>query len=68
VFRSLGAITSRIPQVDDVIRSRPTTPAGLGALTSFARDIAERSNRGDAGFADGQWVPVMAAIDDAKEA
>jgi hypothetical protein len=51
--------------VDVVIRTQPTTPAGLGALTGFARDMAERSNRGDAGLPDEGWVPVMAAIDDA---
>jgi hypothetical protein len=51
--------------VDTVIRTQPTTPAGLVALTSFARAMAERSNHGDAGFADRQWIPVMAAIDDA---
>ena len=48
-----------------VIRTQPTTPAGLGALTSFAREMAERTDRGDAGFADKEWIPVMAAIDDA---
>jgi hypothetical protein len=50
---------------DAVIRTQPTTPAGLVALTSFAREMAERSNRGDAGFADRQWTPVMVAIDNA---
>jgi hypothetical protein len=60
------AIGNRWSQaVDDVISTQPTTPAGLGALTSFARDMTERSNRGDAGFGDRQWVPVAAAIDDA---
>jgi len=53
---------------DAVIRTQPTTPAGLVALTSFAREMAERSNHGDAGFADGQWVPVTAAIDNAVKA
>jgi hypothetical protein len=52
------AIGNRWSQaVDDVISTQPTTPAGLGALTSFARDMAERSNRGDAGFGDRQWAP-----------
>jgi hypothetical protein len=50
---------------DAVIGTQPTTPAGLVALTGFAREMAERSNHGDAGFADEQWVPVMAAINDA---
>jgi hypothetical protein len=50
---------------DAVIGTQPTTPAGLVALTGFAREMAERSNHDDAGFADGQWVPVMAAINDA---
>jgi hypothetical protein len=50
--------------MDVVIRTQPTTPAGLGALTGFARDMAERSNR-DAGLPDGGWILVMAAIDDA---
>jgi hypothetical protein len=54
--------------VDVVIRTQPTTPAGLGALTGFARDMAERSDRGDAGLPDGGWVPVVAAIDDAAKA
>jgi len=51
--------------MDVVIRTRPKTPAGLGALTGFARDMAERSNRGDAGLPDRGWAPVMATIDDA---
>jgi hypothetical protein len=51
--------------VDVVIRTQPTTPAGLGALTSFARDMAERSSRGDASFANRQWSPVVSAIDEA---
>jgi hypothetical protein len=50
---------------DAVIRARPTTPAGLVALTSFAREMAERSDHGDAGFGDRQWAPAMAAIDNA---
>jgi hypothetical protein len=25
--------------------------------------MAERTDRGDAGFADKEWIPVMAAID-----
>ena len=50
--------------MDVVIRTQPTTPAGLGALTGFARDMAERSTR-DAGLPDGGWVLVMTAIDDA---
>jgi hypothetical protein len=50
--------------MDDVIRTQPTTPAGLGALTGFARDMAERSNR-DAGLPDGGWILVTTTIDDA---
>jgi len=50
--------------VDAVIRTQPTTPAGLGALTSFARDMIERSDH-DATVADDQLVPIIAAIDDA---
>jgi hypothetical protein len=50
--------------IDGVIRTRPTTPTGLVALTSFARDMAERSSR-DAGFGDKQWTAAIAAIDDA---
>lgn len=49
--------------LDVVIRTQPTTPAGLAALTGFARDMAERSNRNDAGLPDGEWVTVMATID-----
>jgi hypothetical protein len=33
------------------------------ALSNFAREMAERTDRGDAGFADKEWIPVMAAID-----
>jgi hypothetical protein len=51
--------------VHTVIRTQPTTPAGLGALTGFARDMAERSYRGDAGLADGELIPAIVAIDDA---
>jgi hypothetical protein len=36
----------------------------FGALTGFARDMAERSGR-DATLPDGGWVLVMTAIDDA---
>jgi hypothetical protein len=50
--------------VDVVIRTQPTTPAGLGALSGFARDMAERSNQ-DAGLPDGGWVLVTTSIDDA---
>jgi hypothetical protein len=53
--------------VDVVIHTQPTTPAGLGALTGFARDMAERSNR-DAGLPDGGWVLVTTAIDEAVKA
>jgi hypothetical protein len=50
--------------MDIVIRTQPTTPAGLGALSGFAREMAERSNR-DAGLPDGGWVLVTTAIDNA---
>ena len=50
--------------MDNVIRTQPTTPAGLAALTGFARNMAERSNR-DAGFGEKQWIPAIAAVDDA---
>jgi hypothetical protein len=50
--------------MDIVIRTQPTTPAGLGALSGFAREMAERSNR-DAGLPDGGWILVTTAIDDA---
>lgn len=51
--------------VDVVIGTQPTTPAGLGALTSFARDMVERAHSGDASFRVMQKLLVMAAIDDA---
>jgi hypothetical protein len=50
--------------MDIVIRTQPTTPAGLGALSGFAREMAERSNR-DAGLPAGGWILVTTAIDDA---
>ena len=53
--------------MDIVIRTQPTTPAGLGALSGFARDMAERSNR-DVGLPDGGWVLVTTTIDDAVKA
>ena len=51
--------------VDVVVSTQPTTPAGLGALTSFARDMVERAHSGDASFTVRQKLLVMAAIDDA---
>jgi hypothetical protein len=51
--------------VDVVITTQPTTPAGLGALTSFARDMVERAHSGDASFTVRQKLLVMAVIDDA---
>jgi hypothetical protein len=51
--------------VDVVISTQPTTPAGLGALTSFARNMVERAHSGDASFSVRQKLLVMAAIDDA---
>jgi hypothetical protein len=51
--------------MDVVIHTQPTTPAGLGALTGLAREMAERSNRGDAGLPDRGWISVMVTIDDA---
>jgi hypothetical protein len=51
--------------VDAVIGTQPTTPAGLGALTSFARDMVERAHSGDASFTVRQKLLVMSAIDDA---
>jgi hypothetical protein len=47
--------------MDIVICTQPTTLAGIAALTGFARDMAERQNRGDAGLPDGGWILVMAA-------
>jgi hypothetical protein len=51
--------------VDAVVRTQPTTPAGLGALTGFAHEMAERTARGDDVFADREWIPVVAAINNA---
>lgn len=50
--------------IDVVICTLPTTPAGLIALTSFARNMVERAKR-DATFTERQRVSVMATIDDA---
>jgi hypothetical protein len=50
--------------VDAVIATLPTTPAGLVALTDFAREMAERSTH-DAGLGERQWIPAMCAINDA---
>ena len=58
----VGARWSR--SIDVVIRTLPTTPAGLIALTSFARNMVERAKR-DATFSERQRVSVMATIDDA---
>jgi hypothetical protein len=51
--------------IENVLITRPTTPAGLAALTGFTRDLADRSERGDASFGDRQWVPAIAAVDTA---
>jgi hypothetical protein len=51
--------------IDVVIQTRPTTPAGLVALTGFVRDLGTRQDRGDAGFGDKQWSLALAAVDDA---
>ncbi len=45
-----------------VVRTQPTTPAGLGALTSFAREMTERADH-DATLGDDQWVPIMTSIE-----
>lgn len=45
-----------------VVRTQPTTPAGLCALTSFAREMTERAEN-DATLGDDQWVPIMTSIE-----
>ena len=46
-----------------VVRRQPTTPAGLCALTSFAREMTERA-QDDATLGDDQWIPIMKSIEE----